>query len=62
MNCAYDHDFRSKRYSPERASNMQAPANPFKTALAGPRPLIGVWSMLNSSTAVEVRKRLGVAY
>lgn len=32
---------------------MQAPSNPFKIALGGTRPLIGVWSMLNSSTAVE---------
>ena len=28
--------------------------NAFKAALSGPRPLIGVWSMLNSTTAVEV--------
>lgn len=32
---------------------MPSPANAFKAALTGPRPLIGIWSMLNSSTAVE---------
>lgn len=32
---------------------MHPTGNPFKSALTGPRPLIGVWSMLNSSTAVE---------
>lgn len=32
---------------------MQAPHNPFKAAIQGPRPLLGVWSMLNSTTAVE---------
>ena len=38
---------------------MQAPGNPFKTALTGPRPLIGVWAMLNSSTAVEALSASG---
>jgi len=33
---------------------MQSLSNPFKTALRGPKPLIGLWSMLNSATAVEV--------
>lgn len=28
--------------------------NAFKAALTGPRPLVGIWSMLNSATAVEV--------
>jgi 4-hydroxy-2-oxoheptanedioate aldolase len=32
---------------------MHPVANPFKNALTGPRPLIGVWSMFNSSTSVE---------
>lgn len=27
--------------------------NAFKDALSGPRPLVGIWSMLNSTTAVE---------
>ena len=32
---------------------MQSQTNPFKTALTGPRPLVGIWSMLNSTTGVE---------
>lgn len=32
---------------------MSTSTNSFKAALASPRPLIGVWSMLNSATAVE---------
>lgn len=33
---------------------MQPLSNTFKTALRGPRPLIGIWSMLNSATGMEV--------
>src|SRR5512133_3345731 len=32
---------------------MQSSPNPFKSALQGGRPLIGVWSMSNSTNAVE---------
>lgn len=32
---------------------MPPSTNSFKAALTSPRPLIGVWSMLNSATAVE---------
>jgi 4-hydroxy-2-oxoheptanedioate aldolase len=39
--------------STDRKPLMQTPTNPFKTALTQPRPLVGVWSMLNSATAVE---------
>lgn len=38
---------------------MSSLTNPFKTALRGPRPLIGLWSMLNSPTGVEVASGSG---
>lgn len=35
------------------SGNESRSANPFRRALQGGRPLVGIWSMLNSSNAVE---------